>query len=504
MPNQPYNVWIRAYTTETLFNQCLPLKIVTLPDPEGIRLISSTSKSLTIDWEPYTRAQKYIMACRPVDYDDTHAEIILDSTTPINSTNVQQVGKTLTVLNLHPKTRYAFWLSFWFENRIDTYIWPREERFVFETLPDRPSAPGKPSLSSVKKEVYTVTWSPAEGNGAVIEEYSLEGLRYRSVNRVSRSTNSTEQILTVANSTNSLNIPLTVEDPKPITDDWTVYYSGNDTYWIVKDLVPPPASYSFRVRARNAHGWGEYSALSEPVTEIYALGENREYLVIAVAAPGLVTILIITFSCIICGKCFLFTTASLRLRNSAIPLKYVGFYLEFIEIFICFSAYKRKKCDKKDFHESNTGRIDVELATLQNLPHNGNFVQSNNILYSFGPITDGEITQLPQIRREQIAIAELCLGKGAFGEVYEGYVRNVGNEPEVRVAIKTLHKGATEQEKVEFLQEAQLMSNFKHKHILSLIGVCFDADTLYIIMELMQGGDLLNFLRQSRPYEVSI
>lgn len=95
------------------------------------------------------------------------------------------------------------------------------------------------------------------------------------------------------------------------------------------------------------------------------------------------------------------------------------------------------------------------------------------------------------------------LGSGAFGEVYEGCVKNP-EDPETRVAIKTLRKGATEQEKAEFLQEAHLMSNFKHEHILRLIGVVFDLDTLYIIMELMQGGDLLSFLRQSRPTLVII
>lgn len=93
------------------------------------------------------------------------------------------------------------------------------------------------------------------------------------------------------------------------------------------------------------------------------------------------------------------------------------------------------------------------------------------------------------------------LGSGAFGEVYEGCVK-YSADYEVRVAIKTLRKGATEQEKMEFLQEAQLMSNFKHEHILGLIGICFDHDNLYIIMELMQGGDLLSFLRQSRPSAV--
>lgn len=158
--------------------------------------------------------------------------------------------------------------------------------------------------------------------------------------------------------------------------------------------------------------------------------------------------------------------------------------------------------DKKHFHETSTRIPDVELANLRELPRGGNFIHSNNILYSQGPLTDADVALLPQIRRDQITMTNF-LGSGAFGEVYEGIVKNVDGEPETRVAIKTLRKGATEQEKGEFLQEAQLMSNFKYEHILRLIGVCFDMDALYIIMELMQGGDLLSFLRQSRPSAVS-
>lgn len=167
------------------------------------------------------------------------------------------------------------------------------------------------------------------------------------------------------------------------------------------------------------------------------------------------------------------------------------------------SAFRRKQTKgQKNFQDANGGRIDVELATLPHLPRSTTFVQSNNILYSFGPITDGDIALLPQIRSDQITRTNF-LGSGAFGEVYEGFLGHINTEPKTRVAIKTLRKGATQQEKDEFLQEAQLMSNFKHKHILSLIGVCFDNDTFYIIMELMQGGDLLSFLRQNRPADVS-
>lgn len=48
------------------------------------------------------------------------------------------------------------------------------------------------------------------------------------------------------------------------------------------------------------------------------------------------------------------------------------------------------------------------------------------------------------------------------------------------------------------------MSNFKHDHILGLLGVCLDNDPQFIILELMEGGDLLSFLRANRPSAVSL
>ena len=66
------------------------------------------------------------------------------------------------------------------------------------------------------------------------------------------------------------------------------------------------------------------------------------------------------------------------------------------------------------------------------------------------------------------------------------------------VCFQTLAKGAKDEEKLEFLKEAQLMSNFKHKHIISLLGVCLDNDPYFLLLELMEGGDLLSYLRANR------
>ena len=46
------------------------------------------------------------------------------------------------------------------------------------------------------------------------------------------------------------------------------------------------------------------------------------------------------------------------------------------------------------------------------------------------------------------------------------------------------------------------MSNFKHDRILRLLGVCLDNDPQFIILELMEAGDLLSYLRASRSTPV--
>lgn len=86
-----------------------------------------------------------------------------------------------------------------------------------------------------------------------------------------------------------------------------------------------------------------------------------------------------------------------------------------------------------------------------------------------------------------------------LSQVFQGIAKDLeGTSSRTPIAIKTLRKGASAQEKNEFLQEAKLMSHFKHKHVLRLLGVCLDSDTPLLLLELMAGGDLLSYLRTSR------
>ena len=47
------------------------------------------------------------------------------------------------------------------------------------------------------------------------------------------------------------------------------------------------------------------------------------------------------------------------------------------------------------------------------------------------------------------------------------------------------------------------MSKFQHPNIVNFMGVCFDKHPRYIILELLAGGDLKSFLRESRSKPVS-
>ncbi|KAK7913052.1 hypothetical protein WMY93_013263 [Mugilogobius chulae] len=83
------------------------------------------------------------------------------------------------------------------------------------------------------------------------------------------------------------------------------------------------------------------------------------------------------------------------------------------------------------------------------------------------------------------------LGRGNFGEVYRGHLR-ADNTP---VAVKSCKESLAPEQKNKFLMEARILKQYNHPNIVKLIGVCTQRQPIYIIMELVPGGDFLSFLR---------
>ncbi|XP_038186869.1 leukocyte tyrosine kinase receptor isoform X2 [Arvicola amphibius] len=94
-----------------------------------------------------------------------------------------------------------------------------------------------------------------------------------------------------------------------------------------------------------------------------------------------------------------------------------------------------------------------------------------------------------------------ALGHGAFGEVYEGLVIGLpGDSSPLQVAIKTLPELCSRQDELDFLMEALIISKFSHQNIVRCVGLSFQAAPRLILLELMSGGDMKNFLRHSRAH----
>lgn len=104
-----------------------------------------------------------------------------------------------------------------------------------------------------------------------------------------------------------------------------------------------------------------------------------------------------------------------------------------------------------------------------------------------------------EVDRNQVTIGEE-LGRGAFGKVHEGTY----NDPEkgvIACAIKTVRENAPHDECIKFLQEVYTMKAFDTQHVVKLLGAVTRCQPHLVLLELMDDGDLKNYLRSLRPPE---
>ncbi|XP_009680007.2 proto-oncogene tyrosine-protein kinase ROS isoform X4 [Struthio camelus] len=247
---------------------------------------------------------------------------------------------------------------------------------------------------------------------------------------------------------------------------WEVVYNGSCTSictWKAENLE---GTFHFRVAAANVLGLGEYSDTSEAIF----LGED------AMTSPN--TIIAVA---------------------AVIGTVVLGLTVVILLIFVWHQRWKSRK-------PVSPGQIvlvkeDKELAYLR---EEAETVGLANACYAVSILPSPlEVESLPAFPRDKLNLHKL-LGSGAFGEVYEGTAVDIlaDGSGESKVAVKTLKKGATDHEKSEFLKEAHLMSKFDHPHILKLLGVCLLNEPQYLILELMEGGDLLSYLRGARKQKL--
>ena len=141
---------------------------------------------------------------------------------------------------------------------------------------------------------------------------------------------------------------------------------------------------------------------------------------------------------------------------------------------IFFMKYKQKLCFKKE-----------------NLP-----VDTTGSISSSGDDFEMEMINLPsdlKIEKRQLSKGKL-IGSGNFGNVHEGKMTEFISPTFRKVALKYCKKNVSLN---KFYKEVKITSHLNHENIVQFIGICLE--TQVIVMELMDGGQLLDFLRSEGP-----
>ncbi|MQL73846.1 hypothetical protein Taro_006229 [Colocasia esculenta] len=83
--------------------------------------------------------------------------------------------------------------------------------------------------------------------------------------------------------------------------------------------------------------------------------------------------------------------------------------------------------------------------------------------------------------------AEVKLGRGGFGDVYRGVLRDTPRS--MVVAIKRVAKDSR-QGKKEYVSEVKIISRLRHRNLVQLVGWCHDSGELLLVYEYMPNGSL--------------
>ncbi|KAL5473077.1 hypothetical protein EMCRGX_G027518 [Ephydatia muelleri] len=130
--------------------------------------------------------------------------------------------------------------------------------------------------------------------------------------------------------------------------------------------------------------------------------------------------------------------------------------------------------------------------------HRSSTMQSNTTVLFCEPGLDESAlyTQFVSINIHQFSRDSVRLvghlGSGQFGTVEKGVWDSPFGSKDV--AIKTLNPGASENDRVKFLQEAVIMAQFSHPNVVEMYGIITEEEPMMIVLELLPKGDLRNYL----------
>lgn len=111
---------------------------------------------------------------------------------------------------------------------------------------------------------------------------------------------------------------------------------------------------------------------------------------------------------------------------------------------------------------------------------------------------------MTKLINQRYRLVEPPLGRGGMGRVYKAYDTKDSRE----VAIKLMHEHFSTQPSFQkrFFQEASLLTSLNHEHIVTVFGSGLDGEQLYIVMELIEGRNLREWVteRENNRQDISL
>ncbi|XP_015607208.1 focal adhesion kinase 1 isoform X11 [Cephus cinctus] len=159
------------------------------------------------------------------------------------------------------------------------------------------------------------------------------------------------------------------------------------------------------------------------------------------------------------------------------------------------ASWKNYPCPCKDAHPPKY-RQDATGSPEKNAGKTGTILSED-----YAEIVDEEgdystpATRDYQIVRNQVELGEI-IGEGQFGNVHKGSYKGRDGQT-IAVAVKTCKVDADLATAEKFLEEAYIMQQFEHPHIIRLIGVCSEAP-IWLVMELARLGEMRAYLQSNK------